>query len=399
MDCGGGTPAYGVIAFDGSPNNDGLMLCGAELVVDVLGSNKGFGTVDTVSGFLSVAAINEDGWLVVFSGTARGFPKANGRLGLLLGTVAVVDAGLSTEILPNENGEGVICSFAGFWKENDPMIGLLSAFRNDVGDGIEGPLSPLGLPNVNGAGESPVVSDLPIGGNAEEVAPEAARTLDRKAGSLPGLGSALATGFSNTLVEVEVEGGKFAPVSAVPLSTDRELEFRAGGGIFDFPFNTGESAKNFGTKSFVDEVAVDEVEEVGFSKLKGCNGKEAVSEAPKIDVDSGGRLSFGAESILRSSDGVDPFEREKGSEVIGGSLAFWRSPALGKGAGVCKSKLGIYQQITKREKLRTTHVFCKCKPWWNVEYWDFCRRFFQNSSLLHPFIIIHCIISLVIIRC
>lgn len=124
VDCGGGTPVNG----DVSPNNDGLVLCGAELVVDVLGSNKGFGAMEAVSGFLSVAATRNNGWLEVdFSGTARGFPKANGRLGLLLGTAVVVDAGLSSEVLPNENSEGAgFCSSAVFWKENDPMIGLLS---------------------------------------------------------------------------------------------------------------------------------------------------------------------------------------------------------------------------------------------------------------------------------
>lgn len=192
---------------------------------------------------------------------------------------------------------------------------------------------------------------MPIGGNAE-VAPEAAKIRGKEAGSLPfssrnGLGSASTTGFSNIFIEVEVEGGILAPVGAVPLATtDGELEFSTGGGIFDFSFNNGESVKNFGTGSFVDEAAVDDVEEAGFSKLKGCNGNEAFLEVPKIDVACAGGLSFGAESILRGSDGVDTFEREKGREVIGGSLAFWRSLALGKGAGVCKGKTEIHPQST-----------------------------------------------------
>jgi hypothetical protein len=44
----------------------------------------------------------------------------NGRPGLLLVVAVVVDAGLSTEVLAKENGEGaVICSSAVFWKGND----------------------------------------------------------------------------------------------------------------------------------------------------------------------------------------------------------------------------------------------------------------------------------------
>jgi hypothetical protein len=41
---------------------------------------------------------------------------------------------------------------------------------------------------------------------------------------------------------------------------------------------------------FVEEAATDDVdvEDVGFSKLKGCKGEEASLEAPKIDVASAG---------------------------------------------------------------------------------------------------------------
>ena len=128
MDCGGDTPVNRVADFDGSPNNDGLVLCEADpiVVLAVLGWNKDFGARDAVSNLLSVAATNEDGWLVmVFSGTAGGFPNANG---ILFGTAVVVDAGLSSEVLPNENGEGAgFLSSAVFWKENDPVIGALSA--------------------------------------------------------------------------------------------------------------------------------------------------------------------------------------------------------------------------------------------------------------------------------
>jgi hypothetical protein len=47
---------------------------------------------------------------------------------------------------------------------------------------------------------------------------------------------------------------------------------------------------------------------------------------------------------------VDGFEREKGRDLIGGSLAFWRSSGLGIGAGVCKRKKEIQPHSTKRGK-------------------------------------------------
>ena len=153
MDCGGGSPVNGVAAFGGSPNNEVVVLCDAELVVDVLavlGSNK-FGVMDT-SCFFSLApsdATSENGKLVVDGFSRTGFPNANGRLDVAL-LVVVIDAGLSSVELVNENDEGdVFCSSAVFPNEKGSMIGLLSA-----GGAIVGPLSSLDLPNVNCAGES-----------------------------------------------------------------------------------------------------------------------------------------------------------------------------------------------------------------------------------------------------
>lgn len=130
VDCGNE-----VAAFGGSPNNEVVVLCAAEkVVVDVLAvfaSNKGFGAISAASGFFSVASLvatSENGKPVVargFSGTDEGFPNENGRLETLPLVVAiVVDAGLSSVVLPNENAPGA---------------------------GIVGPL---GLSNVNGAGVS-----------------------------------------------------------------------------------------------------------------------------------------------------------------------------------------------------------------------------------------------------
>lgn len=132
MDCGGGSPVNGVVAFGGSPNNEVVVFCGAELVgvLAVLGSNK-FGAMDT-SCFFSLDpsdATSENGKLVVDGFSRTGFPNANGRLdvALLLVVVVVIDAGLSSVGLANENDEGaVFCSSAVFPNEKGSMIGLLA---------------------------------------------------------------------------------------------------------------------------------------------------------------------------------------------------------------------------------------------------------------------------------
>jgi hypothetical protein len=101
-----------------------------------------------------------------------------------------------------------------------------------------------------------------------------------------GLGSTSATSFSDKAVEVEAEGGS---VGAVSFAAGGALKFSTeGGGIFDFSFSTCEVAKKFGiAEPFVDGAADEvDVEDVGFSKLKGGKGAEVVLEVvPKIDID------------------------------------------------------------------------------------------------------------------
>jgi len=99
VDCGG-APVNGVATFGSSPNNEVVVLCGAEeLAVDalaMLGSNNGFG----IGGFPSVAspvATSENDKLVVAEGFSCtvDFPNKSGRLEvpLVLVVAVAVDAG------------------------------------------------------------------------------------------------------------------------------------------------------------------------------------------------------------------------------------------------------------------------------------------------------------------
>jgi hypothetical protein len=84
-----------------------------------------------------------------------------------------------------------------------------------------------------------------------------------------GLGSTSATSFSDKAVEVEAEGGSVGAVS-----------FAAG-----FSFRTCEVAKKFGiAEPFVDGAA-DDVEDVGFSKLKVGKGAEVILEVVPKNID------------------------------------------------------------------------------------------------------------------
>lgn len=177
-----------------------------------------------------------------------------------------------------------------------------------------------------------VGSGLPIGGKGEEVV----CGKDLVCSLFPsqnGLDSA--AGFSKTVVEAGGIPKIFARVGAVPQVDDEALRFDT----VDFSFKTCDVVKKFGTVvPFVDEEAADEANvETDFSELKsevwGSTGGGS-----KIGIAGVGCVSFGLESFLGTSEGVDDFERENGRVLIGGSLAFWRSSTLGKGAGVCKRK-------------------------------------------------------------